>query len=144
MLAQSLFLISIFGSCFLLLCLSYVSRWSFVLWVFLFSTCCFVSNHKIRFLSICILFCCYCFWLVFLLWNLIFLDFWIPIKTSLPKLAIPKPPKWQMQKKKDFWQQQLAQVCSQIVCFIFGVSLKFTCAAENTIKLWFQPFWTRT
>ena len=37
-----------------------------------------------------------------------------------------------MQKKRTFWQEQLAQVCSQIVFFVFLSILHF---AENTIKI---------
>ena len=41
-----------------------------------------------------------------------------------------------MHKKRTFWQEQLAQVCSQIVSFfLFCVSLNFACFAENTIKI---------
>ena len=41
-----------------------------------------------------------------------------------------------MQKKWTFSQEQLAQVCSQIVSFfLFGVSFNFACFAENTIKI---------
>ena len=41
-----------------------------------------------------------------------------------------------MHKKRTFWQEQLAQVCSQIVCFfLFCVSLNIACFAENTIKI---------
>ena len=40
-----------------------------------------------------------------------------------------------MHKKRTFWQEQLAQVCSQIVSFfLFCVSLNFAFFAENTIK----------
>ena len=39
-------------------------------------------------------------------------------------------------KKRTFWQEQLAQLCSQIVYFFFfGVSLNFACFAENTIQI---------
>ena len=40
--------------------------------------------------------------------------------------------KWKMQQKQTFGQEQLAQVCSQIVCF---VSWKFAWFAENTIAI---------
>ena len=41
-----------------------------------------------------------------------------------------------MHKKRTFWQEQLAQVCSQIVSFfLFCVSLNFAFFAENTIKI---------
>ena len=46
-----------------------------------------------------------------------------------------KKQKWKMHKKKIFWQEQSAQVCSQIVFFfLFCVSLNFALFAENTIK----------
>ena len=45
-----------------------------------------------------------------------------------------------MQEKRTFWQEQLAQVCSQIVyVFFFVCSLNLACFAENTIKLGFHP-----
>ena len=41
-----------------------------------------------------------------------------------------------MQKKRTLEQEQLAQLCSQIVCFyFFCVSLKFVFFAESTIKI---------
>ena len=41
-----------------------------------------------------------------------------------------------MQKKRTLEQEQLAQLCSQIVCFFFFcVSLNFVFFAENTIKI---------
>ena len=41
-----------------------------------------------------------------------------------------------MQKnKRTFLQEQLAQACSQIVFFLFCVSSKFACFAENTRKI---------
>ena len=41
-----------------------------------------------------------------------------------------------MQKERTLEQEQLAQLCSQIVCFFFfGVSLNFVFFAENTVKL---------
>ena len=40
-----------------------------------------------------------------------------------------------MQKKRTLEQEQLAQLCAQIVCFFFFcVSLIFALFAENTIK----------
>ena len=43
------------------------------------------------------------------------------------------------EKKRTFWQEQLAQLCSQIVSFFFfGVSLNFACFAENTINIGFS------
>ena len=40
-----------------------------------------------------------------------------------------------MQKKRTLEQEQLAQLCSQIVCFFFlCVSLSFVFFAEYTIK----------
>ena len=41
-----------------------------------------------------------------------------------------------MQKKRTLTQEQLAQLCAQIVCFFFfRVSLIFAFFAENTIKI---------
>ena len=42
----------------------------------------------------------------------------------------------QKKKKRTFWQEQLAQACSQIVSFfLFGVSFNFAMFAENTIRI---------
>ena len=35
-------------------------------------------------------------------------------------MEIEKQQKWKMQKKWTFWQEQLAQMCSQIVFFFFS------------------------
>ena len=41
-----------------------------------------------------------------------------------------------MQKKRTLEQEQLAQLCAQIVCFFFFcISLIFALFAENTIKI---------
>ena len=51
-------------------------------------------------------------------------------------MEIAKNPKMKNAQKRTFWQEQLAQVCSQIVSFfLFCVSLNFACFAENTIKI---------
>ena len=39
------------------------------------------------------------------------------------------------ENKRTFWQEQLAQLCSQIVFFLFCVSFIFAFLAENTIKI---------
>ena len=77
----------------------------------------------IRFLSLCYLFYCCFFGLFFALVFVIFV-FAIYQKTSLQNLEIPKPPKMKNAEKQTFRQEQLAQVCSQIVLFLFGVSFK--------------------
>ena len=70
---------------------------------------------------------------VFRFGILLFLTFGYLSKTSLEKLEFRQPQKWKRQKKQTCWQEQLAQVCSQIVSvFLFGVSLNFACCAENT------------
>ena len=62
MLIQSLFLILVSGSCFLLLfCLFLVSRCSFVSFMLVVL---FWLNHKIRYVSICMLFSCSCLWVL--------------------------------------------------------------------------------
>ena len=62
MLIQSLFLILVSGSCFLLLfCLFLVSRCSFVSFMF---AVLFWLNHKVRFVLICILFSCSVLWVL--------------------------------------------------------------------------------
>ena len=95
--------------------------------LFFFLLSCFVLSQNIRFvfalhlvflLLLLLLFVCLfcCFGIL-----LLFLNFGYLSKISLEKLEIPKTPKWKMQKKKrTFWQQQLAQVCSQIVSFCFS------------------------
>ena len=53
-------------------------------------------------------------------------------------MEIPKTTKMKNaeKKKRTFWQEQLAQVCSQIVSFFrFCVSLNFAFFAEDTIKI---------
>ena len=96
-----------------LFCLSFVSFFIFCLesqgWMFLlFASCLFVV-----------------FWFVFL-WNFIFLISGCLSKNISKNWKLRKPPKWNMLKKGTFWQEQLAQVCSQIVrCFLFKVCLKF-------------------
>ena len=52
-------------------------------------------------------------------------------------MEIPKTAKIKnAEKKRTFWQEQLAQVCSQIVSFfVFCVSFNFAFFAENTIKI---------
>ena len=68
---------------------------------------------------------------------LYFFEFWLPIKKHLwKKWKLQKNQKWKMHKKRTFWQEQLAQVCLQIVSFfLFCVSLNFALFAENTIKI---------
>ena len=117
--SDSLFLISVSGFCFLfLLYFLFVSRYYFVLLFCLFS--CFVGNHNM-------IFCCFasCFLVVVfvsLLWYFCCFGGILAThqKTSLKQLEIPKTPKMKKQKKRTFWQEQLAQVCSQTVfCFLF-------------------------
>ena len=77
------------------------------------------------------LFCMSCFLVdVFLFWLLwyfvVFFDSWKPVKNIFNK-------KWKLEnkkiknpeKKRTFSQEQLAHLCSQIVFFLFGVSLIF-------------------
>ena len=40
-----------------------------------------------------------------------------------------------MQKKRTLTQEQLAQLCAQIVCFSFLCFFNFCIFAENTIKI---------
>ena len=47
-----------------------------------------------------------------------FLNFGYPSKTSLNYLEIPKTPKMKSAEKRTFWQEQLAQVCSQMLSFL--------------------------
>ena len=110
-----------------------------MLFCFCFSACCLVLFWIIMFdfFLLCILFsCCCCFFLFLLLWYFVIFDFWLPIKKHLWKFGNCKKKKMKNAEKWTFWQEQLAQVCSQIVSFfLFCVSLNFACFAENTIKI---------
>ena len=115
------------------------ASWFKMLCCFSFSACCLLLFWIIMFdlFLLCILFsssCC--FWFLLLSY---FVIFWILAtyqKTSLKTLEIAKNPKMKNAQKRTFWQEQLAQVCSQIVSFfLFCVSLNFAFFAENTIKI---------
>ena len=119
---------SCFSFLFLVLALSFcfvfVSRCYFV---FVFSACCLALFWIIMFdfLLFCILFSYSCCFLVFLLLSYVFLWFSLPIKNISEKWKLQKKQKWKMHKR-TFWQEQLAQVCSQIVSvFLFCDSLNF-------------------
>ena len=107
----SFFLRSCFSFLFLVLAFSFcVFAFSFQLF-FCFSFVCllssFVLNHKSWFVFVLHLV------FFFLLWY--FVIFWF-LETNQKhpwKMEIPKIAKMKMQKKRTFWQEQLAQVCSQ-------------------------------
>ena len=141
---ELLFLISVSGSCFLFLfCLLFVSRCSFV-FVFCFVSACslvLVSSHAIIFVALHLVFLLLFFVFVALVFCY-FLNCDDLSKTSLKNLEIPKTPKMRNaeKKKQTFGQEQLAQVFSHIVFFVFFcASLNFACFAENIAKLWFHP-----
>ena len=81
---------------------------------------------------LCILFsssCC--FWFLLLSYFVIFSILATYQKTSLKKLEIAKNPKMKNAQKRTFWQEQLAQVCSQIVSFF-----SFLCFFKFSIFCW--------
>ena len=112
-----LFLISVSGSCFLFLFCFFFSGCSFVFFVFLFVVLfCLESSYLI----------CFCFAYLFLLLFFVFLAlvfgyFWFleTHQKHLWKMELPKTAKMKNaeKKKRTFWQEQLAQLCSQIVSF---------------------------
>ena len=122
-----LFLMSVSGSCFLFLIL-FAFCFKMLFFVLFLFCACFVLNHNIYIcLLFCILFsCCCCFVFFLLLWY--FVIFWfleLPIKKHPSKnWKFQKPEKMKnAEKKRTFWQEQLAQLCSQIVSFFFFVFL---------------------
>ena len=134
-LASFLFFISVSGSCFVSLFCFFVSRCYFV---FVFSACCLALFWIIMFdfLLLCILFsysCCFWFFVAFIFCFLLISTTYQ--KTSLKKWKLQKKTKMKNAQKSTLWQEQLAQVCSQIVSFfLFCISLNLSFFAENTIK----------
>ena len=117
-----LFLMSVSGSCFLFLfCLLFVSRCYFVLFFCLLS--CFVLNHIIIDVSFasCVLLVVFCFCCFGVL---LVLSFGYLSKSISQTLDIPKNPNMKNAENRTLWQEQLAQVCSQIVSFFFLVFLE--------------------
>ena len=108
----------------------FVSRCSFVFFFFCLFSCLFWVT--ILYFLLCILFSCCCRLFVFV--ALVFCQFLnLGYQNISQKFGKSEIPKWKMQQKKQtFGQEQLAQVCSQIVCF---VSWKFAWFAENTIAI---------
>ena len=109
-----------------------------ILFLFFCLLSCFVLNHHVWFLVALHLVLFFLLFLAFV--AFIFCYFLILTtnqKSSLKKMeTAKKKQKWKMHKKRTFWQEQLAQVCSQIVSFfLFRVSLNFAFFAENTIKI---------
>ena len=138
LLPSFLFFIFVSGSCFFLLFFASLFQ-DVLLFFFFFPASCLVLFWIIMldFFLLCILFSGCCCFLLFLLCY--FVAFWFLEacqKTSLKKWKFQKYQKWKMQKKKrTFWQEQLAQLCSQIVSFSFMYFCKFCFFAENTIKI---------
>ena len=120
---------------FLLLFLFYwifVSRCSFVFVFLLVVLFCSESQHYIY---ISFLHFVFLLLLLFLVFVLVFFEFWRPIKNISQNFGNSENPQNEKCRKKlTFWQEQLAQVCSQIMFFYFCVSLKFAFFVENTKK----------
>ena len=102
---------------------------------------CLVLNHLVWFL--------FALYLVFLLLLFLFLllsyfvIFWIwaTDQKHLWKIwKLQKTQKWKMQKKRTFWEEQSAQVCSQIVFFfLFCVSLNLHFCWKHYKNRGFNP-----
>ena len=140
---------------FLFLCLSLVLFFlpscfscQFMGFVFCFSFVCFFFQDVLLYLFfffffflLLVLFCwesqnyiflgfAYCFLVVvfcFLLWYFVIFYFWLPIKNIFQNYGNSKNPQneecWK--KKRTFWREQLALLCSQIVSFFFFFRLCF-------------------
>ena len=113
-------------------CSLFVSRCSFVFVVLLVLWFCFESQYFIFILHLVFL-----LFFVFVALAFIFLNCGYLWKISLKHLKIPKTPNMKNAEtnKRTFWQEQLTEVCSQIVFFSLFVSLKFACFAESTIYI---------
>ena len=132
-----MFLISVSGSCLLcLFCLLLVSRCCFVVVFCLLS--CFVLNHNIWYvfaLHIVFLLLCFCCFGIFV--NFGYLSKNIPQKTGYCKKKKKANNETCRNKKTDIFTRVVSTgVLTNSVFFLFGVSLKFACFAENTIKIW--------
>ena len=78
----------------------------------------FVLNHHVWFIFALYLVFFFLLFLVLLLSYFVFFELWLPIKKHLWKTwTLQKTQKWKMHKNRTFWQEQFAQVCSQIVSF---------------------------
>ena len=110
-----------------------------MLFCFCVSACCLALFWIVMFdfLLLCILFSSSrCFWFLLLSYFVIIWFNYLSKKHLWKNWKLQKNQKWKMHKKGTFWQEQLAQVCSQIVSFfLFCVSLNFACFAENTIQI---------
>ena len=128
-----LFLRSVSCSCLLLLFCLFLFQ-DVILFVFFCLFFCFVLNHNARFgFALHLVFLLLFFVLVALVFCY-FLIFGYLSKTSLKFLDIAKKQKWIMQKDGRFWEEQLAQVYSQIMtCFTFLCFFKMCmfCSKHN-------------
>ena len=156
-LSLSFFVSLLFFSCFLRFCFSFlflVLAFPFCFVCFLILSCslvsvvllvillCFESQYFICFCFASFVFLLFLFFVLFALFFFCIFWFWeTNQKTSLKKMEIEKNSKNEKcRKKRTFWQEQLAQLCSQIVSFfLFCVSLNFAFLAENTIKIGVSP-----
>ena len=97
----------------------------------------FVLNHHVWFifaLYLVFFFLLFLAFVAFIFCN--FLNLGYLSKNISETLEIAKNTKMKNAQKRTFWQEQLAQMCSQIVSFfLFCVSLNFAFFAENTIKI---------
>ena len=134
----SCFSFSLSGSCFFfLLCLLFLFQ-DVLLFLLFCLLSCVVLNHNISFIFalhlvfwLLLFFCSSCFAI------LLFWDFWKPVKNISEKMEIGKTAKNEKcRKKRTFWQELLAQLCSQIVSsFLFCVSFNFAFLQKNSIKI---------
>ena len=135
-----LYFVLAFSFCFA--CFFFQAVLLFLFFLFCLLSGCFL-NHNLRFVFA--LHLVFLLLLFFVFVAFIFVLFGILEtyqNTSLKNMEIPKTAKIKNaeKKKRTFWQEQLAQVCSQIVSFCcFCVSFNFACFAENTIKIGVSP-----
>ena len=123
---------------FVLVCCSCVVSFQFkeLICIILFLCCCFFVT-RLSGLIVCILwsFFLFCF-LLFCFEFCLFLFFHSSQKKDPPKNRTQQKPKEAKMQKNHTAKKKLAQLCSQnSVLQFFGVGLKFSFLAENTIKI---------
>ena len=99
--------------------------------------CCFILNHNHRLVfTLHRILCCCCFFVFVAFIFCYFLSFGYPSKNISQKHGNRKTAKMKhAEKKRTFWQEQLAQVCSQVASFfLFCVSFHFAFFADHTRK----------
>ena len=110
-----------------------------VVLLFLFSACClscFALNHNLRFVFALHLVFSLLLFFVFVAFVFCYLLIFGSLsKTSLKNMEIPKTAKIKnAEEKRTSWQEQLAQVCSQIVSFFLFVFLSILHFCWNHYK----------